>query len=110
MSVYIKDDEELQQHLLKSAMDGAAIVAVSGGTLAGPDLIALSREYLAVRTAITRLRRRHEPPVLWALTEVRPPFRWCTGSARYNERVCRGIEPATDGHWWACNNAVLDTG
>ena len=72
MSVYIKDDEELQQHLLQSAMDGAAIVATSGGTLAGPDLITLSKEYLAVRTAITRLRRRHEPAVLWALAEIAP--------------------------------------
>ena len=72
MSVYIRDDEELQQHLLESAMDGAAIVAVGGGTLAGPDLIALSREYLAVRTAITRVRRGHVAPVLWALSEVPP--------------------------------------
>ena len=72
MSVYINDDEELQQHLLQSAMDGAAIIATSGSTLAGPDLITLSREYLAVRTAITRLRRRYEPAALWALTAAAP--------------------------------------
>lgn len=72
MSVYIKDDEEFQQQLLQSAMDGAAIVAAGGKTLAGPELITLSKEYLAVRTAITRLRRRYEPAVLWALAETAP--------------------------------------
>jgi DNA gyrase subunit B len=70
LSVYIKDDEELQHHLLQSAMEGAAIVGTSGTTLTGSELITLAKEYLAVRTAIMRLRRRHEPEVLWALTDT----------------------------------------
>ena len=110
MSVYIKDDEELQQHLLESAMDGAAIVAVSGGTLAGPDLISLSRGVFGRAHSDHAAAAPARAASVVGVDGSNPSFRWCTGSARYNERVCRGIESATDGHWWACNNAVLDTG
>ncbi|MBO67851.1 MAG: DNA topoisomerase (ATP-hydrolyzing) subunit B [Acidiferrobacteraceae bacterium] len=68
--VYIKDDEELQQHLLESAMDGAVVNTSSGGQLSGGALKALAKEYLAVSIAIERLSRRYEAAVLWALAEI----------------------------------------
>jgi DNA gyrase subunit B len=71
-SLYIKDEEEFQQHMLQSALEGASITTKTGLMLSGTDLVALSKEYLAVSTAITRLGRRHEPAVLWALAETAP--------------------------------------
>jgi DNA gyrase subunit B len=71
-SVYIKDDEELQQHLLNTAINDATIINKNGLALEGQDLTTLAKEHLSVRTAIERLGRRHEPAVLWALAETTP--------------------------------------
>jgi DNA gyrase subunit B len=77
-SLYIKDDEELQQHLLRSALEEAVITPISGNTLNNTELVSLAKEYLSIRVAIGRLSRRFEPSVLWALGEL-PPL---TGGAR----------------------------
>jgi DNA gyrase subunit B len=69
-SVYIRDDEELQDFVIQSAMTDADVVTGGGETLSGPNLVALSNEQLLVKTMINRLSRRHEPAVLWALTHT----------------------------------------
>ena len=69
-ATYIKDDEELQRYLIKSAMAGAAIKTGAGQQLSGSDLMALVKDYQSVKTAIERLSRRYEPTVLWALGEI----------------------------------------
>ncbi len=62
---YIKDDQELQDHLLEIALQDASIVNDSEGTeTANAELEALCREYLAVETAIKRLARRFDQHLL----------------------------------------------
>ena len=97
MSVYIKDDEELQQHLLESAMDGAVIGAVSGGTLAGPDSnCAIKGVFGCAHSNHTACGAGTIPPVLWALAEVTPLLGGARAAPATTSASCRGIEPAAD--------------
>ena len=69
-SVYIKDDDELEKHLVDIAIQGATIENKNGGTLAGIELLGLVKNYKAVSTTIERLSRRYEAAVLWALKDI----------------------------------------
>ncbi len=65
---YIKDDQELQNHLLEIALKDASLTNdASGSHTAGADLKALCREYLSVETAIARLSRRFDKHTLKTL-------------------------------------------
>jgi DNA gyrase subunit B len=65
---YLKDDGELQEYLLKNALDGASLRAsVRGAALEGAPLAGLCRDYLTVQQTIKRLSRRYEESVLQEL-------------------------------------------
>ncbi|NKF21153.1 DNA topoisomerase (ATP-hydrolyzing) subunit B [Solimonas marina] len=68
---YVKDDHELNEWLIGTALDGASLHA--GGTQV-PDetLVALSREYASVGELIDRLGRRYEHHVLSELAKLSP--------------------------------------
>lgn len=69
-SFYIKDDQELQVYLLKLALDNAKLTRDGKTLLEGDDLGILCREFLNVRTTITRLSHRIEPSVSWSLAAL----------------------------------------
>ena len=64
---YIKDDHELQEYLLTTALDGAALMLANGKSISGNELGDLSRQYLAVQDSIRRLSRRYDAKVLQKL-------------------------------------------
>ncbi|NBT28457.1 MAG: DNA topoisomerase (ATP-hydrolyzing) subunit B [Gammaproteobacteria bacterium] len=69
---YVKDDEELQKLLLDAALDGAELVPAADGavTISGAALRGLCSDYFAVEAAISRLSRRYQTEVLWALATL----------------------------------------
>ncbi len=68
---YLKDDGELQTHLLEAALDGAALrPAAAARPIAGEELAALSRDYLAVEADIRRLSRRYDSRLLKTLFDL----------------------------------------
>ena len=65
---YIKDDPELDQHLLQLALDGAQLIPRSGATvIAGEALGALARSFLLAEAVIRRLSDFIDAEVLHAL-------------------------------------------
>tara|TARA_B100000029_G_scaffold46468_3_gene42810 strand:+ start:1292 stop:3703 length:2412 start_codon:yes stop_codon:yes gene_type:complete len=71
-SVYIKDDNELENHLVDIAVQGATIENKNGRTLAGAELLDLIQNHKTVSTTVERLSRRYEGAVLWALKDIPP--------------------------------------
>ncbi len=66
--VYVKDDNELNEHLLSTALDSAALhVNASAPALSGAALEALAKEFIAAENIIARLSRRYDEPVLRTL-------------------------------------------
>ncbi len=66
--VYLKDDHELKQHLLRVALKGAELVPGTGKTpLAAETFATVAREYLLAEAVIDRLARVVEPAALHAL-------------------------------------------
>ena len=62
---YIKDDAELNQHLLTSALDGAQLsVTEDAPPLADTAFETLARQFIAVRQLIARLGRKYDPQVM----------------------------------------------
>jgi len=69
--VYVKDDNELNAHLLTAALDKAELhVNASAPPLSGAALETLAQEYIAVEKIIARLIRRYDEPVLRALASL----------------------------------------
>ncbi len=65
---YLKDEGELQDHLLRNALEGASLRAsVRGTALQGAALTGLCHDYLAMQQTIRRLARRYEEGVLQRL-------------------------------------------
>ena len=63
--VYVKDDGELNTHLLNAALDNAELyVNKEAPALSGIALEALAKEYIAVESIITRLAGRYDESVL----------------------------------------------
>jgi len=69
---YLKDDTELQTHLLDAALDRAVLELASGKTLSGDELGALCRRYIAVEQMIKRLARRYDAKLLYTLMSMEP--------------------------------------
>ncbi len=68
---YLKDDSELQSHLLEAALDGAALsVAPGQPAIEGERLTALCTSYLAVEATIKRLSRRYDAKLLRKLVDL----------------------------------------
>jgi DNA gyrase subunit B len=62
---YLKDDAELNQYLLHSALDGAQLSVAEGAPpLADTAFETLANQYIAVRQLITRLGRKYDPHVM----------------------------------------------
>ncbi len=58
---YLKDDDELNQYLLNSALDNAALhVSADAPPLAAAALESLARDYVSVDAAIGRLARKYD--------------------------------------------------
>lgn len=72
---YLKDDHELQDHMLKLALKEAEIIpSKTKEKLSGEALNSLCREYLSVEETVKRLSKRFLPAVLWSLVSL-PPLR-----------------------------------
>ncbi len=67
---YLKDDEELQQHLLKAALDGAVLKAGAAAAIQDNALADLSNHYLTVRQTRQRLSRRYDSKALEILMHM----------------------------------------
>ncbi|MGB5131054.1 MAG: DNA gyrase subunit B [Steroidobacteraceae bacterium] len=71
--MYVKDEPELDQLLLTSALDGAALhVNPEAPPLAGSGLEMLARQYMEVRAIIGRWSRRYDRRLLEQLLAMRP--------------------------------------
>jgi DNA gyrase subunit B len=71
--LYVKDEAELDQLLLTSALDGAALhVNPEAPPLAGSGLEMLARQYMDVRAIIGRWSRRYDRRLLEQLLAMRP--------------------------------------
>ncbi|MEO1034397.1 MAG: DNA topoisomerase (ATP-hydrolyzing) subunit B [Pseudomonadota bacterium] len=69
--VYVKDDQELADHLLAAAIDGARLtVSEAAPPMSGEALEKLAREYLAVQSLIEHLSQRYFSAVLSALMSL----------------------------------------
>jgi len=69
--VYVKDDAELNAHLLNAAMDNAALYVNSEAPpLSGVALETLTKEYIAVEGIIARLATRYDEIVLRAISHL----------------------------------------
>ena len=68
---YIKDDHELNQFLLKMALDEAAVVPKAGAEpISGAALEEMAREYLLAEAVINRLDHLVNPEVLHAVVDA----------------------------------------
>jgi DNA gyrase subunit B len=66
--VYLKDDYELKQHLLRVALKGAQLVPAAGAApIAVEALESIAREYLLAEAVVERSSRVVDPAVLYAL-------------------------------------------
>jgi len=70
--LYVKDEAELEQLLLASALDGAVLHVNPGAPpLAGSGLEMLARQYMEVRAIISRWSRRYDRRLLEQLLAMR---------------------------------------
>ncbi len=71
--LYVKDEAELDQLLLTSALDGAALyVNPEAPPLSGSGLEMLARQYMEVRAIVSRWSRRYDRRLLEQLVSMRP--------------------------------------
>ncbi len=87
--IYLKDDDELQNHLLQLALKDAEIIV--GGeqaeSLSGKPLASLCREYLAIETAIKRMSRRYPPAALWSMVSLAVDVKEGAGIAEFQQQA-----------------------
>ena len=86
---YIKDDDELQTHMLQLALKDAEIIlnGEAGESLSGEPLAFLCREYLAVETAINRLSRRYPPAALWSMVSLAVEVKEGAGEEEFRQQA-----------------------
>ena len=87
--IYIKDDEELQTHMLQLALKDAEIIlnGEAGESLSGESLAFLCREYLAVETAINRMSRRYPPAALWSMVSLAVEVKEGAGEEEFRQQA-----------------------
>ncbi|MFZ9917085.1 MAG: DNA topoisomerase (ATP-hydrolyzing) subunit B [Methylophilaceae bacterium] len=66
---YLKDEHELEQYLIESALEGAEL-KLKTNTLAGDALGSIAREMILNEAVIRRLANRYEPSILRAIYAV----------------------------------------
>ena len=64
---YIKDDVELNQLLLKIALESASIETPAGEIIAGADLVELAKNYQVIQSVVDRLSRTIDEDALRAI-------------------------------------------
>ena len=64
---YIKDDVELNQLLLKIALESASIETPAGEVIAGADLVELAKNYQVIQSVVDRLSRTIDEDALRAI-------------------------------------------
>ena len=70
---YVKDDDELNEHLLGIALDGTRLHVTTGAPPVTAEALGdLAREYMAVDRLIDRLSRRYDRTLLAELINIRP--------------------------------------
>ncbi|MGB1580866.1 MAG: DNA topoisomerase (ATP-hydrolyzing) subunit B [Nevskiales bacterium] len=68
---YVKDDEELNEHLMQIALDGAQLYpSKDTPPIQGDGLATLMRQYTEVQADISRLSRRYDEAVLRSLVDM----------------------------------------
>ena len=68
---YLKDDQELNQHLLKLALDGARLIPTAGAdAIEGEALGTIARQYQLAEAVIERESRIIDPTVLHAMLKA----------------------------------------
>ena len=71
---YIKDDLELNAHLMQQALDGASLhVNTKAPAISGNALEELSKNHFVAMSTIQRLSRSHENEVMLQMLRVPPP-------------------------------------
>ncbi len=71
--IYLKDDQELRDHMLRLALKDAEILSnQTKESLSGEALSGLCREYMSVEETIQRLSKRYQPEALWSLVFLPP--------------------------------------
>jgi DNA gyrase subunit B len=78
--VYVKDEAELNAHLLNAALDGAQLhVSATAPPLSSVALEALAKEHVLVENIVARLANRYDIKVLRALATMSPADERVTG-------------------------------
>ena len=91
--MYVKDEAELDQLLLTSALDNAALfVNPEAPPLAGSALEMLARQYMEVKAIIGRWSRRYDRRLLEQLLAMRPVGEQQFGDAAWLEGWVRELE------------------
>ena len=67
---YLKDEQELEQYLIESALEGAEL-KIGDSSLSGESLGNLAREMILNDAVIRRLSYRYEPSILKAIYKVK---------------------------------------
>ena len=71
---YVKDDQELADWLLRSALNNAELLPAAGQAVISPEQLAgLSRDLTVVRASLARLGRRYDPKLLDTIA-AQPPI------------------------------------
>jgi DNA gyrase subunit B len=93
---YIKDDHELNQYLLKLALNGAELyTAADAAPIAGKALGDIARKYLLAEAVIQRQSRLIDPEVLHALlSDVVVDLGSVAAAQKSAEDIKRAISPA----------------
>jgi DNA gyrase subunit B len=69
--VYVKDDAELNRHLLNTAIDNAGLrVSADAPPISGPALETLARKYMEVDAIINRWSNRYDAAVLTSMLDM----------------------------------------
>jgi DNA gyrase subunit B len=91
--IYVKDQAELDQLLLASALDSAALHVNPGAPpLAGSALEMLARQYMEVRAIVARWSRRYDRLLLEQLLTMRPVGEQQFSDAAWLEGWARELE------------------
>ncbi|MEN7341906.1 MAG: DNA topoisomerase (ATP-hydrolyzing) subunit B [Pseudomonadota bacterium] len=69
--IYVKDDQELNDYLLTSALDGAKLYSTEGAPAIAPEALeSLAKQFMVVESDIGRLTQRYDEAVLRTLASL----------------------------------------
>jgi len=97
---YVKDDEELNNHLLQLAIEDAGLfVDESAPAIKGTALEELAKEFVAISSIIKRLARRYDPEILEAMlfTSAGQDKATASSTESWLEKACTFINDKFNG-------------